>query len=156
MGGPDVFTHVQLVRVVRDLGNEDSDIVVNCLDLEATYRLLVESRFLGFNLRVAWIADQNLTGFVNTTLRWRDGDLRSFQRQFWVMHGTVPSDMALRCATAAHTTATMEASNSRRSVKPDHIAFQLSNFDGMTTCYGMFSQQFARDVGGSGHAVGHP
>ena len=66
MGGPDVFTHVQLVRVVRDLGNEDSDIVVNCLDLEATYRLLVESRFLGFNPRVAWIADQNLTGFVQT------------------------------------------------------------------------------------------
>ena len=46
--------------------------------------------------------------------------------------------MALRCATAAHTTATMEASNSRRSVKPDHIAFLLSNFDGMTTRYGMF------------------
>ena len=49
--------------VVRDLGNEDPDIVVIWLDLEATYRLLVESRFLGFNPRVAWIADQNLTGF---------------------------------------------------------------------------------------------
>ena len=36
---PDVFfTHVQLVRVVRNLGNEDPDIVVNCLDLEATCR----------------------------------------------------------------------------------------------------------------------
>ena len=63
---PDVFTHVQLVSVVRDLGNEDPDIEVNCLDLEATNRLHVESRFLGFNPRVAWIADQNLTGFVQT------------------------------------------------------------------------------------------
>ena len=32
------FTHVQLVRVDRDLGNEDRDIVANCLDLEATCR----------------------------------------------------------------------------------------------------------------------
>ena len=48
------FAHVQLVSVVRDLGNEDPEIVVVCLDLEATYRLLVESRFLGFNSRVAW------------------------------------------------------------------------------------------------------
>ena len=63
---PDVFTHVQLVRVVRDLGNEDPDIVVNCLDLQATCRLLVESRLLGFNPRVAWFADQNLTGNVQT------------------------------------------------------------------------------------------
>ena len=45
--------------------------------------------------------------------------------------------MALRCATAAHTTATMKASSSRRSVKPDHIASLLSNLDGMTTCHGM-------------------
>ena len=35
---PDVFTRVQLVRVVRNLGNENPDIVVNCLDLEATCR----------------------------------------------------------------------------------------------------------------------
>ena len=39
---PDVFMHVQLVRVVRNLGNEDPDIVVNCLDLEATCRLLAQ------------------------------------------------------------------------------------------------------------------
>ena len=63
---PDVFTHAQLVRVVRNLGYEDPDIVVNCLDLEATCRLLVESRLLGFNPRIAWFADQNLTGFVQT------------------------------------------------------------------------------------------
>ena len=43
------------------------------------------------------------------------------------MHGTVASDTALRCATAAHTAATMETSNSRRSV----------NLHGMTTCNGM-------------------
>ena len=54
------------MRVVRDLGNEDPDIVVNCLDLEATCRLLVELRILGFNPRVAWFADQNLTSFVQT------------------------------------------------------------------------------------------
>ena len=35
---PDVFTDVQFVRIVRNLGNEDPDIVVNCLDLEATCR----------------------------------------------------------------------------------------------------------------------
>ena len=62
LGVTDVFTHIQLVSVVRDLGNEDPDIVVIWLDLEATFRLLVESRFLSFNRRVAWIADQNLTG----------------------------------------------------------------------------------------------
>ena len=67
----------------------------------------------------------------------RDGDLRSFQRQFWAMHGTVASDTALRCATADHTTATREISNPRRSVKPDHIASLLGNLAGMTTCYGM-------------------
>ena len=54
--------------------------------------------------------------------------MRSFQRQFRAMHGTVASDTALR--------STMEASNSRRSVKPDHIASLLSNLDVMTTCYG--------------------
>ena len=125
------------MRVVRNLGNEDPDIVVNCFDLEATCRLLVESRFLGLKPRVAWFADQNLTGFrSNTTLCWRDGDLRSFQRQFRAMHGTVASDTALRCATTAQNTATMEASNSRRSVKPDHTASLLSNLDVMTTCYG--------------------
>ena len=51
---PDVFTHVQLVRVVTNLGNEDPE----------TCRLL--SRLLGFNPRMAWFADQNLTGFVQT------------------------------------------------------------------------------------------
>ena len=53
------------------------------------------------------------------------------------MHGTVASDTALHCATAARTTATMEISNSRRDVKPDHIASLLGNLDWMITCYGM-------------------
>ena len=53
------------------------------------------------------------------------------------MDGTVASDTALRCATAAHSIATMETSNSRRSVKPDHIASLLRNLHGIATCYGM-------------------
>ena len=48
-----VLTHVELVSVVRHLGTEDPDIVDICLDLEATYRLFVELRFLGFDPRVA-------------------------------------------------------------------------------------------------------
>ena len=52
------------------------------------------------------------------------------------MHDTVASDTALRCEKAALTTATMETSNSRRTVKPDHIASLLGYLDGMTTCYG--------------------
>ena len=56
LGIADVFTHVQFVSDVRDLGNEYPEIVVACLDLEATYRLLVESLFLGINPRVASIA----------------------------------------------------------------------------------------------------
>ena len=64
------------------------------------------------------------------------------------MDGTVASDTALRCATAAHTFATMEALNSRKSVKPDHNASLLSRHHGMTICYGMlFSERFEREVG---------
>ena len=116
---PDVFTHVQLVRVIRNLGNEDPDIVVNCLDLEATLQAACGVAFSGFQSQSGLVRRSKPHWFrSNTTLCWRDGDLRSFQRHFRAMHGTEASAMAQRCATTAQNTATMEASNSRRSVKP--------------------------------------
>ena len=53
------------------------------------------------------------------------------------MDGSVASDTALRCATAAHSIATMKTTSSRRSVKPDHIASLLRNLHGITICCGM-------------------
>ena len=47
--------------VVRHLGNAEPVIVVNFLGSESDLQAACESRFLGFNPRVAWIADQNLT-----------------------------------------------------------------------------------------------
>ena len=70
------------------------------------------------------------------------------------MHGTVASDTALRCATAAQNMATMEASNSRKSLKPDYNASLLSSLHGMITCYGvLFSERFEGEVGWTSHSA---
>ena len=51
------------------------------------------------------------------------------------MHHGFGHGPALRDSGVHH--CAMEASNSRRSVKPDHFASLLRNLDGMTTCYDM-------------------